>query len=291
MTGGNTLTLNNPFTYSAVTDALQKNDNGTLAFASGVNNSSLTGLWTIAAGAMQVNGPTTQRADGQRHRLEHGGGVATDEQRKPGEDDHRPVDSQRQRHRQRRRLGERRRPRHGEQHRRYDRAGHGGGHRGRRRDDAERAGHDQWRPALTFYGDGTTNVTTGGSIGAVTSITKTSADGGAGTVTLGTVNSLFVGPVTVNHGVLVVGSSGIGSVGGAGLITVNGNGLLQVNDTTTAVTSRLGGTRGITLADGGTFQYVANGVAASTETTTGSLTASQGTDVFNVINNGAPTAR
>ncbi|MEI6607394.1 MAG: hypothetical protein WCP35_18945, partial [Verrucomicrobiota bacterium] len=49
-----TATLDTAFTSSAATNTLQKNDNGVLAIASGVNNSALTGAWTINAGAIRI---------------------------------------------------------------------------------------------------------------------------------------------------------------------------------------------------------------------------------------------
>jgi len=54
VTGFTTATLDTAFGSSAITNTLQKNDNGVLAFASGVDNSSLTGAWTINAGAIRI---------------------------------------------------------------------------------------------------------------------------------------------------------------------------------------------------------------------------------------------
>ena len=50
-----TATLDTALASSAATNTLQKNDNGVLAFASGVDNSSLTGAWTINAGAIRIS--------------------------------------------------------------------------------------------------------------------------------------------------------------------------------------------------------------------------------------------
>ena len=64
VTQNTTATLDTAFGYGAVGNTLQKNDNGVLAFASGVVNSALTGAWTISAGAIQISGANNLNASG-----------------------------------------------------------------------------------------------------------------------------------------------------------------------------------------------------------------------------------
>src|SRR5204863_685828 len=54
VTGGTLVTLDTAFGFSAATNAFNKNDDGTLAFDAAVNNSALTGTWTITTGALRI---------------------------------------------------------------------------------------------------------------------------------------------------------------------------------------------------------------------------------------------
>jgi hypothetical protein len=59
-----TATLDTAFGFSLASNTLQKNDNGVLAFDGGVDNSGLTGTWTISAGAIQIAGANNLNASG-----------------------------------------------------------------------------------------------------------------------------------------------------------------------------------------------------------------------------------
>jgi len=76
VTAGNTLTLNNAFTYSAATNTFAKADNGILAFGSGVDNSGLTGTWTVNAGAIQISDANNLNASGSALTVANSSGSA-----------------------------------------------------------------------------------------------------------------------------------------------------------------------------------------------------------------------
>jgi autotransporter-associated beta strand protein len=140
--------------------------------------------------------------------------------------------------------------------------------------------------ALVFAGSGAINVDTT-PIGAVTSILKLDS----GTTTITTANPLVVGVLTVNAGTLTL--TGAGSIGGSSPIGMFG-GTLTVDDSVgLAVANRLSLNSAVGRAfssTGGTFNYIGNAGANSSETL-GAITINRGESTFTVAAGAGAGAR
>ncbi|MDB5320604.1 MAG: Autotransporter-associated beta strand repeat protein [Phycisphaerales bacterium] len=100
---------------------------------------------------------------------------------------------------------------------------------------------------------------------------------GSGTVTLSVADTTMVGNFVSNSGTLTL--NGLGKIGATGGVVVNPGGTINVDDSGTVINNRLG-SRAMTI-NGGTFNYTANGAAASSETLT-TLTFNSGGATFNM---------
>jgi autotransporter-associated beta strand protein len=274
VTAGNTLTLNSPLSVATASNALAKNDNGTLAFAVD-NPNTWTGVVTVNAGALQIatanglggvgGGTTVANNVGAALQLTGGGITYAAE----------PLT-----------------------------LNNSGINTGGALQNV--SGNNTWAGAislgsaatigadnnttlnitggitgaqnLTFAGAGNVNINTT-ALGAVTSVTKI----GSGTTNLSVASTAFVGALTASAGTFKI--SGAGAIGGTGTLTFGQGSAVVIDDTGTAVPNRLGGgTRAIAI-NGTTLTDIGNGAAASSETL-GALTLNSGGSVLNLTNAG-----
>ena len=253
VTQGNTLTLTTPFSLQAVGNALRKNDNGVLEI--NANNSTWTGVATVAAGALkvsnagalgttagntvvsnavgsavQINGVNTAELFNLTGSGINSGGAL---ENFSGTNALSGAIT----------LG-------------------GAATIGSTAGTLTLSGGISGANALTFSGAGGIAVTTT-AIGAVSSITKI----GSGTTTLSVLSNSFVGGLTVNAGTFKIDGT-TAKIGGTGAISVTNGATLTLDNTAGNVDNRLT-TRAITLA-GATFNFTGNGATAET---LGALTA------------------
>jgi autotransporter-associated beta strand protein len=297
VTTGTVATLDTAFTFGAAGNALQKNDNGTLAFTGSLNNTGLTGAWTIAAGALrisdvdQINAATANivvsNVVGAALELNGatGAGVALNKSSGLISLSNTGINS----------TG-------------ALRALSGTTNSvtsAITQANASTIGVDSTATlniqggfagtaaALTLVGNGTLNIDTTAFINAnLTSITVNKPSlGSNGTFTLGVAAPGYTNVITVNNNQFVIGSAttGVGSIGAAAnALTVSSGGVLRVDNSFANVDNRLGGAatpHTMVLTDG-TFNYIANGTAASAESL-GTLTSSPGNNSIILTNSGS----
>ncbi|WP_395736830.1 autotransporter-associated beta strand repeat-containing protein [Prosthecobacter sp.] len=276
-----TLTLTSPFSLSAVTNTLNKNDSGILAI--NASNSTMTGAININGGAIlvlnsnalgsgtitvnnaigsalqlsggvTVSNPITLTTNSQTSGINSGGSIES----VSGTNTYSGLITQT--------------------------AG-----------NAATYGADD-SAVLNITGNivtaNTSSFFTGvGGVINLTGVIGNGAGGGAVTkIGAGTLNIIgnqtgFTGAININAGTLNVSGSGV-KLGATGTITVTPTGTLSIDDTGTATANRLGG-RPLTL-NGGTFTYLGNS-ATSTESI-GNLTISRpGNTIISNSNGGSTT--
>ncbi len=277
VTGGNTLTLDTAFAPAASANTFTKADNGILAFASGVNNSTLTGAWTISAGAIQISGATNLNASastvtvsnvvGAALQLTNGvtltKGAAALSLSNSGINSGGALES----------VGAFTNVVASNVTLTNDATiGSDTG------SVLTLSGGITGAKNLTFSGGGAINLTTT-ALGAVSTVTKI----GSGTTTLGVASTGFIGALTVNAGAFTIAGTGA-QLGITGAITVNPGGTFNIDDSGTALANRASG-RALNL-NNGTFNYTVNSGGASAETV-GALAIASGLSTVNV-NPGSP---
>jgi autotransporter-associated beta strand protein len=284
---GKTLTLSTPFTFSGATNALGKNDNGTLELTG--DNSTWTGVFTVNGGAVRVSHTSALGATAGNTTVANNVGAAV-------QLDALTLDG-----------GTIAEP--------FNISSTGintggalqavGGTLANPRSittpgvitlgNAATIGADAFTTlnigtnaivgtaALTLAGAGNINIST--ALPALGGLTKI----GSGTANLSATSTSFVQPLTVNAGTLTL--SGAAKLGNASSATVNPGGTLTLDNSGTSTDSRLGGTtRTLTLA-GGTLNFIGN---TTTETlgnlqTTGSTATSAGFNQINLSGTGTNT--
>ena len=280
VTPGTVATLDTPFTFSAATNALQKNDLGTLRIDA--NNSSRTGVTNIAGGVLVVdnandlgsgqivlNGagvggsalfleggvaltnPINMAAAGTPSGINNTGGVFS----ASGVNSIGTVGA-------------------------VTNTASIGITFGAANGATLNIGSLALGNSPTFNAVGTGIININGSIGTAG---VTMAKVGTGTLNWTTAQTTAIG-IAVNQGTFGVNGSGIFS-SGTGAITVQNNGLLAIDDTGTAAT-RFGGARTVGLTNGN-LTYTANGTAVSTQAF-GALTSSWGANTI-TLNNAGPS--
>ncbi|MCE9609011.1 MAG: autotransporter-associated beta strand repeat-containing protein [Chthoniobacter sp.] len=266
VTQGTTLTLTTPFSLQALGNALRKNDNGVLEISA--NNSTWTGVATVAAGvlkvsnagalgttagntvvsnsvgsAVQINGVSTAEPFNITGSGINSGGAL---ENFSGTNALSGAIT----------LG-------------------GAATIGSTSGTLTLSGGISGAQALTFSGADSIAVTTT-AIGAVSSITKI----GSGTTTLSAASTGFVLPFAVNAGTFKLDSAG--KLGNASTTTVNPGAILTLDNTGTSTASRLGGSTRTLSLSGGTLNFIGN----STTEAIGALTPSAGLDVINLSGTG-----
>ncbi|MBA4015748.1 MAG: hypothetical protein C0483_01025 [Pirellula sp.] len=281
---GTTFKLNTPFTLSATTNTLTKNDNGIFAInADNVTVPAWTGAVTINAGAIQaqnsnalgfgailvnnaigsalqlsggvnVANPITLTANSQAGGINSGGHI----QSVSGVNTYSGLITQT--------------------------SGNAATYGADAGATLNIAGNIATGNTSAFYAGtgGTINLSSllgnGGAGGALTKF-------GPGTLNVTVNHTAFAGAITVNAGTLNISGAGV-KFGLTGAVTINGTGTVSIDDTGAATANRLGG-RAISLA-GGTFSYLAN-TGTSTETLGALSVARPGGIVSADSNGGAST--
>ncbi|TCO93623.1 autotransporter-associated beta strand protein, partial [Chthoniobacter flavus] len=275
VTAGNTLTLNAPFDLNSnPTATLAKSDNGTLSFASGVNNTGWTGIFSINAGAILLNaannlgGATVNITNAVGGAVQLTGGITVANALT------------------------------------VNATGSGGINSGGVIESV--SGNNTWSGAITQTSGDSTTV--GADVGATLNITGTWTAGnsvtftGGGTINLQTAlpgyntfnilgdaagdpttvnlttnsSAAFAPPINIRNGTFSISGAGV-KTAGTGLITVSQGSVLSVDDTA-ATTSRFSG-RPLTL-EAGVFNYKVS--ATSSTEVMGALALNSGGSTINI---------
>ncbi len=277
VTAGNTLTVTNPFTFSALNNSLTKNDNGVLEISA--NNSVLTGAFTINAGAIRLSNSnaigsgtlTINAGTGAALQLAGGStyaGAITFNVGATGLNSRGAIEST-------------------------------SGINTMSGAITQGSGFGitlgaSGASTLNISGGITTSNSTAFNVGSGSTINlgSTITGGGLGTNKIGTGvlnvtanQSAFTGALNVNQGTMNVSGSGI-TLGSSGAIGVNTTGTLNIDDSSGAASSHLGN-RAVTVT-GGTFTYTGNS-ANSSETSTGALGFGRGGSIYTSNQTGSGT--